>query len=101
MRIQLIGQFDQDQSSHGLPSLHWLSAQQCDAGWFDTLGGRKLSARQQTCQLKGRHQIARSAVTTGIRAARSAGSNPPNNPMANAHSIPSTARENVTDSRKL
>src|SRR4029079_4396207 len=43
-------------------------------------------------------QIARSAVTTGIRAARNAGRSPPSKPITSAHSIPSTASEDVTDS---
>jgi hypothetical protein len=43
-------------------------------------------------------QMARSAVVTGTRAARSAGSRPPNIPIPKAHATPVAASEGVTAS---
>ena len=46
-------------------------------------------------------QAARSAVVTGTRAARSAGSSPPTRPIASAQAMPISASRGVTSSRKL
>src|ERR1051325_130502 len=58
------------------------------------LGGDKPTHTMQ-------RQLGRRAVTPGVRAARSAGNKPPSNPIASAHSIPSTVSADVTDSWKL
>src|SRR5258708_10486799 len=50
-------------------------------------------------QSLSRHrQTARSAVVTGTRAGRSAGSRPPNSPIPKAHATPIAASEGVTAS---
>ncbi len=48
-----------------------------------------------------RHQVARSAVATGNRPARSAGSTPPSRPIASAQAMPISPKGGVTANRKL